>query len=204
MARTYARLYSLRRWVDDVEFSHPQSLETQVAAVVASWTVTVSVGIWSMAVVAVSGAASAERGNAGAFLWYTYRRTSCCLQDPGATVAAVHLVWYVTGLANVCHYLCIGNQNKKLRTNPWSSLQYFQAGNPRDRGHMNIVGPFLENHQDNKYVLIMVDQFARWLELQALWVQDAVTVAQAFFESYAIYHQVWGTVNQQVLNFLSA
>ena len=51
---------------------------------------------------------------------------------------------------------------------------------------MDILGPFLESHRGNKYVLMMVDQFTRWLELQALGMQDAATVAQAFFESYTV------------------
>ena len=78
------------------------------------------------------------------------------------------------------------NQNKRLQANPMAPLQCYQAGNPGDRVHMDILGPFLESHRGNKYVLMMVDQFTRWLELQALGVQDAVTVAQAFFESYTV------------------
>ena len=78
------------------------------------------------------------------------------------------------------------NQNKRLRANPRAPLQCYQAGNPGDRVHMDILGPFLESHRGNKYVLMMVDQFTRWLELQALGMQDAATVAQAFFESYTV------------------
>ena len=78
------------------------------------------------------------------------------------------------------------NQNKRLRANPRAPLQCYQAGNPGDQVHMDILGPFLESHQGNKYVLMMVDQFTRWLELQALGMQDAATVAQAFFESYTV------------------
>ena len=33
---------------------------------------------------------------------------------------------------------------------------------------------------------MMVDQFTRWLELQALGMQVAATVAQSFFESYTV------------------
>ena len=36
----------------------------------------------------------------------------------------------------------------------------------------------------------MVEQFTRWIELQALGVQDAVTVAPAFFKSYTIRFRV--------------
>ena len=78
------------------------------------------------------------------------------------------------------------NQNKRLRANPRAPLQCYQAGNSGDRVHMDILGPFLESHRGNKYVLMMVDQFTRWLELQALGMQDAATVAQAFFESYTV------------------
>ena len=78
------------------------------------------------------------------------------------------------------------NQNERLRANPRAPLQCYQAGNPVDWVHMDILGPFLESHCGNKYVLLMVDQFTRWLELQALGVPDAATVTQAFFESYTV------------------
>ena len=78
------------------------------------------------------------------------------------------------------------NQNNRLRANPRAPLQCYQAGNPGDQVHMDILGPFLESHRGNKYVQMMVDQFTRWLELQALGVQDAATVAQTFFESYTV------------------
>ena len=77
-------------------------------------------------------------------------------------------------------------QNKRVRVNPRAPLQCFQAGNPGERLHLDILGPFLESSHGNRYVLMMVDQFTRWLELQAISIQDAETVARVFFESYTV------------------
>ena len=49
------------------------------------------------------------------------------------------------------------NQNNRLQANPRALLQCYQARNPGDRVHMDILG-----------------------------VQDAATVAQAFFKSYTV------------------
>ena len=80
-------------------------------------------------------------------------------------------------------------RNKRVRVNPRAPLQCFQAGiagNPGERLHLDILGPFLESSRGNQYALMMVDQFPRWLEHQALSIQDAETVAHAFFESYTV------------------
>ena len=73
-------------------------------------------------------------------------------------------------------------QNRK----PKAPLQNYQAGFPGDRVHLDILGPFCESAQGNRYVLMIVDQFSRWVEMVPLRIQDAPTVARSFFETYAV------------------
>ena len=52
--------------------------------------------------------------------------------------------------------------------------------------HLDILGPFWESAQGNRYVLMIVDQFSRWVEMVPLRIQDAQTVARSFFETYVV------------------
>ena len=72
------------------------------------------------------------------------------------------------------------SMNKRSR-HPRTPLQNFQAGYPGDRVHLNMLGLFCESLQGHKYVLMIIDQFTRWLEMVPLAVQDAESVAKAFF-----------------------
>ena len=76
--------------------------------------------------------------------------------------------------------------NKRLHRHPRAPLQNFQAGSPGDRVHLDILGPFKESESQNKYVLMIIDQFSRWLEIVPLPNQEAETIANAFFETYVV------------------
>ena len=43
--------------------------------------------------------------------------------------------------------------------------------------HMDILGPLPELRNGNKYVLLMVDKFMKWLEAAPILVQTAETEA---------------------------
>ena len=74
---------------------------------------------------------------------------------------------------------CSVNQRSR---NPRAPLQNFQAGYPGDWAHLDM-GPFCEFFKGHKYVLVIVDQFTHWLEMVPLAVQDAESVARAYFEA---------------------
>ena len=38
----------------------------------------------------------------------------------------------------------------------------------------------------NRYVLMVIDQFSLWLEVLALNIQDAETLARVFYETYTV------------------
>ena len=76
--------------------------------------------------------------------------------------------------------------NKSVRKTPKAPLENYQAGHPGDRIHMDLLGPFCESASGKRYVLMVIDQFTRWLEIRPLVTQDAQSVAQAFFEQYVV------------------
>ena len=95
------------------------------------------------------------------------------------------------------------SMNKRSRR-PRAPLQNFQAGYPGDRVHLDMLGPFCESLQGHKYVLMIIDQFTRWLEMMPLAVQDAESVAKAFFESYVVrFGAPWCVNTDQGRNFYS-
>ena len=58
-----------------------------------------------------------------------------------------------------------------------------------ERVHMDMLGPFPPSEQENKYILVMVDQFTKWLEIHALpditAVQTAKCGVDQFFSRFA-------------------
>lgn len=76
--------------------------------------------------------------------------------------------------------------SKHVNRKPKAPLQNYQAGCPGDRVHLDILGPFAESASGYRYILMIIDQFSRWLEMVPLKVQDSETVARAFFESYVV------------------
>ena len=49
-----------------------------------------------------------------------------------------------------------------------------------ERVHLNISGPFNTSEDGNRYVLIMIDQFTKWVEMAAIPEQSALTIAEKF------------------------
>jgi transposase InsO family protein len=60
-------------------------------------------------------------------------------------------------------------------------LQLFPASKPFAITHLDIYGPRTETLSGNKYVLVIIDRFTRWLELIAMLDMLAETVANMFF-----------------------
>ena len=46
--------------------------------------------------------------------------------------------------------------------------QLFHAGYALERVHIDIMGPLVETRKGNKYILVMVDQFTKWVEVFSL------------------------------------
>ena len=67
-----------------------------------------------------------------------------------------------------------------------AELMSYQSGVPNERVHLDFLGPFTPSHRGNKYILSMVDQFTKWIEICALPEQTAVTTAKAFFDGWIV------------------
>jgi len=74
----------------------------------------------------------------------------------------------------------ICNQNKKPHVKPRAALRSFHAGFPMERVHLDILGPFNTRESGNRYILMMVDQFTKWVEMAAIPEQPALLIAQKF------------------------
>ena len=69
------------------------------------------------------------------------------------------------------------NKNKSANKTFKAPMVLYQAGYPMHRNHIDIIGPFTKSHNGNVYILMIVDQFTRWLECFPLSDQTAHTVA---------------------------
>ena len=78
------------------------------------------------------------------------------------------------------------NQNKKVYIKPRAGLQSFHAGFPMERVHLDILGPFNTSEDGNRYVLMMIDQFTKWVEMAAIPEQSALTIAEKFVVHFVV------------------
>ncbi len=76
------------------------------------------------------------------------------------------------------------NRNKKTNRPGREALGSYHAGYPMERVHLDIVGPFHKSRSGNRYILVMVDQFTKWVELAALPEYKAPLTAKAFIEHF--------------------
>ena len=56
------------------------------------------------------------------------------------------------------------SKNKKPNRKPRAALGRFHAGAPLERVHLDILDPFIPSSSGNQYVLVLVDQFTKWVE----------------------------------------
>lgn len=59
-------------------------------------------------------------------------------------------------------------------------MSRFHARYPMESVHLDIPGPFNISESGNRYVLMMVDQFTKWVEMSAIPEQSALIIAQKF------------------------
>ena len=77
------------------------------------------------------------------------------------------------------------NRNKKPSRKQKARLGCYHAGYPMERVHLDILGgPFTTSEDGNSYILMMYDQFSKWLECEALPVQSAELIAKKFVTKF--------------------
>ena len=76
------------------------------------------------------------------------------------------------------------NRNKKGLKHHHAPLSKYHAGAPLDRVHIDILGPITTSENGNHYVLMLVDQFTKWLECWPLPNQTAEIVASRVVKGF--------------------
>ena len=96
------------------------------------------------------------------------------------------------------------NRSKHMRRKPRAALQEFSSGAPMEKVHIDILGPLPETTAGNKYVLLAVCQFTKWIEGVSLPDQKAETIADAMvnhvFARLGCPHEI---ISDQGTNFCS-
>ena len=78
------------------------------------------------------------------------------------------------------------NMNKKGNRIARSALESYHAGCPKERVHLDILGPINPRSKSGSQILVMVDQFTKWVELAALPAQIAELTAGAFLKHFVV------------------
>ena len=74
--------------------------------------------------------------------------------------------------------------SKKPARKAKAKLGTFHAGVAMERVHIDILGPFPKSTRGNVYILVIVDQFTKWVECFAIPDQNAETVAKVVVEGF--------------------
>ena len=94
------------------------------------------------------------------------------------------------------------NRVKKSNHYPKARQKLYHAGRPMERVHLDILGPFQASTSGMKYVLVIVDQFSKWVECVALEDQSASTIAYEFLAHFIAYFGCpWYVHTDQGKNF---
>ena len=104
---------------------------------------------------------------------------------------------YVRG-CSVC------NKNKPAHRKNKFPLTQNHAGLPLEKVHIDFIGPLPESASGNQHILVIVDQFTKWLEVIPLPSQKAEVTAQALVDHFfARFGSAAQIVTDQGTNFES-
>lgn len=74
--------------------------------------------------------------------------------------------------------------SKKSAWKSRAALQSYVCGAPLDRLHLDFLGPFPASVNNNKYILVITDQFTKWVEAFAVTDQTSETTAKKLVEEF--------------------
>ena len=76
------------------------------------------------------------------------------------------------------------SKNKKASRTPRAGLGQYHAGAPIERVHIDMMGPFIESHNRNRYILMVIDQFTKWVECYPVPDQSAETISKTLVDNF--------------------
>ena len=76
------------------------------------------------------------------------------------------------------------NTNKKPSRKQKAKLGQYHVGSPMERVHLDILGPFTKSNKGNTLILLIVDQFTKWVECYPLPDQSAELVAKTMVDEF--------------------
>ena len=76
------------------------------------------------------------------------------------------------------------NRQKNPQNKPKAHQVQYHAGSPLEWIHIDILGQLIETPRGNQYVLVVVDQFSKWVECYALSDQTAERVARILVSEF--------------------
>ena len=76
------------------------------------------------------------------------------------------------------------NVNKKPTKHARAALTKYHSGSPMERVHLDFMGPLPLTPRGNSHLLVMVDQFSKWIEIVPLPSQTAAVTAKAAVDSF--------------------
>ena len=82
-------------------------------------------------------------------------------------------------IRNCVETCSVCNSSKKAKRKAKCPLTKYHSGAPMERVHLDFLGPLPETTQGNAHILVMVDQFSKWLECTPLPTQTAEQTATA-------------------------
>jgi transposase InsO family protein len=74
--------------------------------------------------------------------------------------------------------------SKKSSRKKRAPLQLYTCGAPLDRLHIDFLGPFPMSLHGNKYIMVITDQFTKWVEAFAVPDQSSETTARTLVEEF--------------------
>lgn len=109
-------------------------------------------------------------------------------QDKTLQLAKQHYMWYQMSqdCREYVQSCSVCNKNKKSSVKHKAPLRRHHAGSPMERVHLDILGPFTPSEHGNVYVLVMIDQFTKWIECAALPNQTALSIAKKFLLHFIV------------------
>ena len=85
------------------------------------------------------------------------------------------------------------SRNKKPCQKARGPLGTYHAGAPLERVHLDILGPLPVSDAGNTCILVIIDQFTKWVECYAIPDQKAEAIANKFVEDFVAH---WGCPQQ--------